>query len=130
VQRQADDNEAKLAVLIGGKRTADNEPFDILFGKNMIEVKTIVRGKNDKITVHPESLRRKMEEIKAKKGIAHTVVFDERNNKVYYNEGVGSFRLGAMEYMGTKNTYRHSLLPRFKSFNAGVINGQDYFISR
>ena len=98
-QRLGEGMESKLASAIGGRGLPDNEPFDVLKGKHMIEVKTIVRGKNDKITMHPESLRRKVKAVKQAKGTAHTVVFDARGKppKVFYQEGLGSFRLRSMK---------------------------------
>jgi hypothetical protein len=93
----------------------DNAPFDVWVGADpekwysgaskkkpthVIEVKTIVRGKNNKITMHTESLARKKKEARKfgkKNTQVHTVVFDERNGKYYYKEGVGSFRLNSMK---------------------------------
>jgi len=98
VQRTAEANEHKLAMALGGSAQADNSAFDVMVGeKHGIEVKTIVRGKNDKITMHPESLQRKIEFAASNKIEAHTVVFDHRNSKIYYREGVGSFRLKYMK---------------------------------
>ena len=93
----------------------DNAPFDVWIGANpkkyhsgesrkkptgLIEVKTIVTSDNNKITMRKAALERKKAEYEKlkKKGTAmHTVVFDERDGKIYYREGVGSFRLNAME---------------------------------
>lgn len=103
VQRQAEANEGRLVKAVKGKSTGDNKEFDVVVGtldspKHLIEVKTIVRGKNDKITMHPESMQRKTdfaaEHPKAK---THTVVFDDRSGKIYYKEGLGSFRLKNMQ---------------------------------
>lgn len=92
----------------------DRKPFDIWVGANpasyysgasktkprhMIEVKSIIQAKNDKITMHKDSLLRKNKEWRkfgTRKSTAHTVVFDERTGKIYYKEGLGSFRLGSM----------------------------------
>jgi len=95
-KRIATENELKLAKSIKGKQTPDNAPFDVIRGGHAIEVKTIVAGKNDKITMHPESRNRKLESAKKNGYKMHTVVFDARNNKLYYSEGVGSYRLGGM----------------------------------
>jgi len=104
VQMIGEANEGRLAsVLKKGKGLPDNEAFDVIVGTvkkpdHLIEVKTIVRGKNNKITMHPDSRRRKLakaaEHPDAK---VHTVVFDERSKQIFYREGVGSFRLGGMK---------------------------------
>jgi hypothetical protein len=103
VRRQAIKNERKLAKEItGAKHLPNNEPYDVYLGtkevpNHMIEVKTIVRGKNNKITMHKESLERKIKLAKKHKGAKiHTVVFDDRVGDIYYREGVGSFRLDSM----------------------------------
>lgn len=87
-------NERVLAKLIGGISTADNAPFDIIKGKVGIEVKTVFDGvKNNKITMHPESRERKfslMKKMKLEK--TFTVIFDERDGKMYLGEGLQSFR--------------------------------------
>jgi len=102
IQRQAEANEARLAKVVKGKTSGDNKPFDVVVGteknpRHLIEVKTIVRGKNNKITMHPDSLRRKKAfAARFPKAKVHTVVFDDRVGKIYYREGVGSFRLKGM----------------------------------
>ena len=96
-QRTADANEIKLANGVKGKRTTDNEAFDVICGKSAIELKTIVGGKNNKITMHPESLKRKLDKAKAEGLRPFTVVFDARNDIVYYKQGIGSFRLVNMQ---------------------------------
>lgn len=122
VQRVALENELRLRDLLkdaglgDSLQLGDNEPFDVWIGGNpskfysggykkympnhVIEVKTIVRAKNDKITMHPESLAKKKAELKtfsSKGTVGHTVVFDERTGKIYYREGLGSFRLSSMQ---------------------------------
>ncbi len=97
VQRQAEGNEPKVAQAIQGKQTEDNDAFDVLKGNNAVEIKTIVRGKNDKITMHPTSLAKKEKFAEDHKLTTHTVVFDDRNQKIYYKQGLGSFRLRNMQ---------------------------------
>jgi hypothetical protein len=99
------EQEGRLAHAIGGKDLPDNEPFDVLRDvkdigvTHAIEVKTIVDGKNDKITMHPDSLRRKKKFIEEHRAVAHTVVIDKRGDtpKYYWRSGVGSFRLKSMQ---------------------------------
>ena len=82
-----------------GKLTGDNMPFDVLMGASAVEVKTILEGKNPKITMHPESLARKVAYAKQHKLKPHTVVIDARGprRKYYYKQGIGSFRLSGMK---------------------------------
>lgn len=92
-------NEERLARALGGKSTPDNQAFDVLKKGHGVEVKTISEGKNDKITMHPESRARKLREARKLRVQTHTVVFDMRGGrtKIYYREGVGSYRLKHME---------------------------------
>jgi hypothetical protein len=96
--RVAMSNEARVAKAIGGRHLPDNEPFDIVKGNHGVEVKTIMEGKNDKITMHPESLQRKLDHAAANGLTPHTVAIDVRGGApmVYYKSGVGSYRLGGM----------------------------------
>lgn len=105
VQQLAIKNERLLAkYLKGGKQLKDNEPFDVIVGsrknpKHLIEVKTIIRGKNNKITMHKGSLKRKKDFAKLYPDAkVHTVVFDNRikGGKIYHADGVASFRLKNM----------------------------------
>jgi predicted N-acetyltransferase YhbS len=94
--RLADSMQTKVALLIGGKETPDNAPFDVIKGNHAIEVKTVIGSRNDKITMHPESLSRKVEEAERNGYQTHTVVIDVRAGRsaYYYKEGLGSFRFG------------------------------------
>lgn len=96
-QRQAENNEKKLAnALRGAVQIGDNRPFDVIVAKARIafEVKTKIDGKKDTITMHPESRMRKEKAIKEMKlKAAFTVIFDDRHGKIYYGEGVKSFRI-------------------------------------
>ena len=102
----AEVNEIKLAGAMKGKQTADNDAFDVIVGKNAIEVKTIVRGVNDKITMHKSSLARKMAKAKKEHLTPHTVVFDNRSGKFYYKEGLGSFNLSTMQEISSLEDLR------------------------
>jgi len=122
IQRIALENEIRLKDLLRqsgiakSQQLGDNEPFDVWIGgnptkfysgpgykkympKHVIEVKTIVRAKNDKITMHKDSLWRKTEEMKKFSStgtVEHTIVFDDRTGKIYYRQGLGSFRITSM----------------------------------
>jgi len=98
-RRHADGRQADVARFIGGRQTGDNEPFDVIRGKNAIEVKTLLDQGNDKITMHPDSLARKQQDAKRFSRV-YTLVVDDRpgsGGKLYLREGLGSFRLGAMQ---------------------------------
>lgn len=97
-QDRATAAEQRITKMIGGKGTDDNSPMDVTVtvGRKTIgvEVKSIQDNGNNKITMHPESLKRKVDWAKAGRGRSvHTVVVDTRHNKIYYREGAGSFRL-------------------------------------
>ena len=92
----ADKRESELSKTIGGKRTTDNEAFDVIKGNNAVEVKTIVKGENPKITMHPDSKQRKVEFAEANNMKMHTVVYHNPSNSIYYKSGVGSYRLSSM----------------------------------
>lgn len=92
--------ERSVAKYVNGVDLPDNEPFDVIVGKkHAIEVKTIIEGKNPKITMHPESLKRKTSYLRKHGMTGHTVVIDARSDRpaYYYKPGVGSFRLSGME---------------------------------
>ena len=84
---------------MNGKNLGDHEPFDVIKGRHAVEVKAIIGGKNPKITMHPDSLARKMTQLKKDKMIGHTVAIDARGAApvFYYRRGLGSFRLSSME---------------------------------
>jgi hypothetical protein len=96
-QIQAVNNERALAQALGGAtHIGDNQPFDVIVAKARVafEVKTMVSGRTNKITMHPSSRERKEKAWKTMKlKSVYTVIFDDRNKKIYYGEGVKSFRL-------------------------------------
>jgi hypothetical protein len=96
----ASESEKMLSQALGLPRTPDNSTFDLLGSAVGVEVKTLIDQKNDKITMHPESLQRKEDAIRqAGAGFkAFTVVVDKRGGPVsfYVSPGVGSFRIGNM----------------------------------
>lgn len=98
VRAAANRAERDVAKIIGGRDLPDHEPFDVIKNRNAVEVKAILAGKNDKITMHPESLARKIAWAKKNKMNSHTVIIDYRDGapKYYHRKGLGSFRLSAM----------------------------------
>jgi hypothetical protein len=109
-QDHAEKNEVQLAKKIGGIKSGDNDVIDVSVAKkgvlHGIELKTMLDNGNDKITMHPESRRRKEVWAKRKDREVHTVVLDDRDkfgnkdqhsgHRIYYKAGVGAFRLGKM----------------------------------
>ena len=98
----ADRSEKVLSEAIGVPRTRDNSAFDLRNDDVGIEVKTLVNGKNEKITMSKAALGRKIAEQRADEIKAYTVVVDRRTGGLsgkasyYIREGLGSFRLGSM----------------------------------
>lgn len=101
-QKLAADSERRIAKILRSKPTTDKAAFDTLVKKggklNSVEIKTLMDNKNDKITMHKDSLARKIAYVRQHNSIAHTVVFDRRGPRplLYYRKGVGSFRLKSL----------------------------------
>ena len=102
-------SEDRVKNAIGGLRTPDNEPFDVIKDKDAIEVKTIIEGVNPKITMHKASLARKKAYARKHGKRQHTVAIDHRTNKVYYRAGTGSFRLSSMQELENINALTDQL---------------------
>lgn len=101
----ANEIEKSVADITGANWKPDNEPFDAIKGKHAIEVKAIIEGTHDKITMHPDSRMRKLTNAKTGKFVGHTVIIDARNDpkvggagwKYYHRKALGSFRLQNMD---------------------------------
>jgi hypothetical protein len=105
-------NEVALARIVDGKSTNDSHPFDILKGNIAIEVKTLIEGGHDKITMHPKSMAKKDEYITEHKlKSTYTVAVDMRGGKNtwYFKKGLGSFRLSAMERLSSPEELKRLL---------------------
>jgi len=92
------EQEAKIAGALGGLNLQDNEPFDVIVGRIAVEVKTMIDGKNPKITMRGDALNRKLAYAKRNQYKAVTVIADLRGSspRYYYKLGIGSFRLSTM----------------------------------
>lgn len=136
-QRWADKTEANIRRLIGGESTGDNAPTDVnvVFGGTThgIEVKVLLDNTNDKITMHPESRTRKIAWAKKHHAGLHTVVVDDRDrfgspgysgHKIYYREGVGSFRLEAMQQVSPREL-RRLISSSKKSAKGGILDADE-----
>lgn len=104
--------EQRVAGMLDAERLDDNEPVDLVgmaaSGKKFgVEVKAFVDNSNDKVTVHPDSLKRKLSWARKEKASLYTVVVDGRKrfgaaakeysgHELWFRKGVGSFRLTNM----------------------------------
>lgn len=99
-QQMAEQTELELSHALGMPKSADNKAFDLQSKTVGIEVKTVVSGKNSKITMSKDAVARKNAEVaSAKLKRTYTVVVDKRNPEshvFYVRPGFGSFRLGSM----------------------------------
>ncbi len=105
-ERIATNSENAIAKAINGTVSGDNLAFDVVNGSSqVVEVKTIIDGKNPKITMHPASVSRKRTYIRKNKVRSFTVAVDVRGGEgaeVYYvRKGIGSFRLKNMTKVGS-----------------------------
>jgi len=112
-QRYAEKQEAIFAKAIGAVQTDNGNPVDntktIGDIEHGIEIKTLVSGKNSKVTMNADAIINKVRWNKDPHRTIHTVALDKRDkfaggeNKelfsghtIYYKRGVGSFNLSAM----------------------------------
>lgn len=117
IQRYAEEhNEPRVAKALGGVSFPDGEPIDIaVAGENGVvqhgvELKTIVKNSNGKITMKGDAIARKAKWERKNKAKIHTVVIDDTDvfnaggegkhdvskRKIYYANGYGSFRISTM----------------------------------
>lgn len=63
-----------------------------------VEVKTLTEQRNDKITMNAYAIARKQAFARKNRAVLHTIAVDLRGSKarIYYRQGVGSFRLSKM----------------------------------
>jgi HK97 family phage portal protein len=94
----AEKSEAKVSKALGLPRTKDNSAFDLRNDDVGVEIKTMVDGKSDKITMSKAALSRKLGEAQAEGLKTFTVVADARGGatKYYVSNKLGSIRLGSM----------------------------------
>ena len=109
-QGYAVEQELRVAEVLGADMLDNNEPMDVVGevgGRRYgVEVKTFVDNSNDKVTMHPDSLERKLKWGRKERAALHTVVVDGRKDtgnatmysghSMWYRKGVGSFRLQNM----------------------------------
>ncbi len=117
IQRYAEEhNEPKVAKALGGISFPNGEPIDIAIAgddgvvKHGVELKTMVKNSNGKITMKGDAIARKRSWERKNKAQIHTVVIDdsavmnakgdgkhdESKRKIYYASGYGSFRIGSL----------------------------------
>ena len=114
----AERSEVILAKALGIPKSGDNLAFDVRNDDIAIECKTLVNGKNERISMGPRALARKIAEQRAEGLKAYTVVVDRRaeyssrighgakvgdpltgHATYYFREGLGSFHLSTMQKM-------------------------------
>lgn len=103
-------NEKQMVQMVKGEGTDNNLPVDVIVRDGNkaygIEVKTMLDNKAGKITMRKDALVRKTQWARKNHGSLHTVILDDRGkfgmphlysgHRVYYQKGVGSFRLSTM----------------------------------
>ncbi len=113
----AEKREKEIARHLGGKQLKDNEPLDVRVpkagdggGHHAVEVKSLLKGKKQAITVHDDALLRKVKyQADHPDSTFHTVVLDHRHkydrgahkehhsgHDLYYKRGSGHYALSAM----------------------------------
>jgi hypothetical protein len=108
MRRRSVGSEVEVSRAIPGSvHIGQLKPYDVMVpGKHGIEVKTLHVQKNDKLTFHPDAKLRK-EQLAVRLSIPeegrHTIAIDRREGRydVYYRNGLGSFRLKNMTYVGS-----------------------------
>lgn len=106
--------EHEVAGHLGGDQLEDHEPLDVRVNaggvEHAVEVKSLLKGGKQNISVHEDALLRKVEYQKAHPGsVYHTVAVDERatyggggfkdnysGNRLYYKRGSGRYALSQM----------------------------------
>lgn len=99
-------SEHTLTKAISGKKQPDMSAFDVIKGKYAIEVKTLIVANNDKITMAKPKRLRKIKYAKDNGLKPYTVVFDQRDGRIFVKQGVGSFRTSAMQEVKMKDLVR------------------------
>ncbi len=86
-------------------RTGDNRAFDLQSRKYGVEIKSIVSGANEKVTMNAKARTLKAEAERDHGIKGYTLVVDKRpagigsstgTTRYFVKQGYGSFRLGAM----------------------------------
>lgn len=122
IQRYSEEhNENKFAKQIGGVSLRDNEPVDVIVHedgqiKHGVELKTMTDNKQNKVYMKKSAMEKKRAWMKKNHADFHTVVYDDQkvynakgegkhgpdsDRDIYYKRGVGSFRVSAMQKVGS-----------------------------
>lgn len=102
--------EKQVAAALKGTWEEDNAAYDVSRGKDGFEVKSLLKGSKQSISVHEDALLRKVEWQGAEQGRTfHTVAVDERGtyeggaykdnysgHRMYYKRGSGRYSLSQM----------------------------------
>lgn len=112
--------EQEVANGIRGRWMEDNEYFDAAVGKDRVEVKSLLVGKKNTISVHDDALLRKVDGVRREPGaVMHTVAVDERGtfgdgahahkasgHRLYYKRGCGRYALSKMHKVSSMKELR------------------------
>jgi hypothetical protein len=142
IQRYAEEhNEPRVAKELGGISFPNSEPIDIAIAgddgvlKHGIELKTMVKNANGKITMKGDAIARKKSWERKNKAQIHTLVIDdsavmnakgegkhdESKRKIYYANGYGSFRIGSLhEVKGGWNEVKTLMNTPYKKLPLGA----------
>lgn len=107
VARSGEDYVRRALRAAKTKGTGGTNAVDVAFRRgghlHGVEVKTLMDNKNNKITMHPSSRRRKISWAHSHRAVLHTVVVDARSRyrALYYHRGVGAFRMGSLTRVST-----------------------------
>jgi hypothetical protein len=112
IQRYTEEhNEPRFAKVVGGESLPDSEPYDVGTARDLIELKTLVKNGNGKLTMDKYAQVRKVVKEEETGKVFHTVVSDDQQvfnslgegrhddskRVYYYRRGVaGSARIAAM----------------------------------
>lgn len=105
--------ERDIAKALGGEHIGDHTPVDVIVRtkavEHGIEVKTLMKGKKQSITMHADALARKVDYHAAGGRVVHTVALDHRakyrggafksdfsGHEIYYKRGAAAHKLTDM----------------------------------
>lgn len=107
--------EQEVAAALGGTWEEDNAPYDVIKGKDGFEVKSLLKGGKQSLSVHDDALLRKVNwQAQDPTHTFHTVAVDERESyeggaykenfsghRMYYKRGSGRYALSQMHPVGS-----------------------------
>lgn len=102
--------EKEVAHATGCRWESDNKPFDAEKQGHAVEIKSLLKGSKQSISVHEDALLRKVKHAEETGRVFHTVAVDERatyqggshsenysGHRMYYKRGCGRYSLSQMQ---------------------------------